>query len=103
MSKWICTIFEGIAGFVIWSFLGCWLGTVLLAARVPGNLILAIVVALGLVMAVVYARRAFDAYEGRRKPELTAFGNIYSAMLFVICAVGWGCLIYFMQAVQGHH
>ena len=112
MSKWICTIFEGIAGLVIWSFVGWWTAYLLLmitdaSAKLSGEAGLIILVATaavaGLVMALVYARRAYDAYEGRGKPERTAFGNVYSAMVFVLCALAWSVFIFLMQIPKGGH
>jgi hypothetical protein len=105
MSKWICTIVEGLAGFVIWSFMGWWIGVILATSTETRWIAIPFSTAgtIGLVMAVVYARRGYLAYEGRGKPERTAFGNVYSAMVFVLCALAWGVLIFFMQIPKGGH
>jgi hypothetical protein len=110
--KWVCTILEGIAGFVIWSFVGWWIGYAFLEITDPSVKLsvdarvairFSAAAAAGLVMTLIYARRGLAAYEGRGRAERTAFGNVYAAMLFVLCAVGWAGCIFILQMPKGGH
>jgi hypothetical protein len=108
MIKWLSTICEGIAGFVIWSFVGLWGGFILIA--VIGSFVslpvemtrvvwFSIALVAGLVMAVVYSWRAFQAHEGRRIPDRESFAKLVA---FALCALAWAGVILFLQIPKGH-
>jgi hypothetical protein len=119
MKKWVWGIFEGIVGFVIWSFLGWWLAgfflrlteaSVKYARETRIAILLSTAGVVGLVSAAVYARRALDAHEGRGKPGRAALIGrggkpeitLRSALVFSAFALAWAYWLFIIQSWGRH-
>jgi hypothetical protein len=122
LKKWIWTITEGLVGFAIGSALGYWLGecyvqvadkSVKLSHQTRDAIRVSTAVAIGIGLSVFYAKRAWNAYEGRRglgraavvgkggKPEFSG-QTVLAIIGFFLCAVTWAWLVLVIQSA-GHH
>jgi hypothetical protein len=118
MRRWIWASLEGLLGFTVSSFLAAWVGTFLLGIPVLREnlallqiILLISVITVGSIFGVVFARRALQIYDGRRKtgdgflvgkggkPHMT----FASAVAFTLCLLAWAFWILVFQASESGH